>query len=117
VAEVRSHGRVAEVRHLDLARGETVQPLVDELAEALGGLDVLVNNAGTGTDTPFLELDAAEWRDTLDVDLTGTFLAAQAAARRMVAAGTHGRIVNWCTNTSRCRAPRRTSPPSTGSAA
>ena len=92
--EVRSHGRRAEVRHLDLARHDDVQPLIDELAGALGGLDVLVNNAGTGGNTPFLETGADEWRDIIDVDLTGTFLAAQAAARRMVASGTRGRIVN-----------------------
>jgi len=92
--EVRSHGRRAEVRHLDLTRSAEVQPLIDELADALGGLDALVNNAGSGADTPFLELDLEQWRDVLEVDLTGAMLAAQAAARRMVAAGTRGRIVN-----------------------
>ncbi len=92
--EVRSLGRRAEVRHLDLTQADAVQPAVDELAEALGGLDVLVNNAGTGAGTPFLELELAEWRDVLEVDLTGALLTAQAAARRMVASGTRGRIVN-----------------------
>ena len=92
--EVRSLGRRAEVRQLDLTQTEAVQPAIDELAEALGGLDVLVNNAGTGAGTPFLELELAEWRDVLEVDLTGALLTAQAAARRMVASGTRGRIVN-----------------------
>ncbi len=92
--EVRSHGRRAEVRHLDLADGAEVQRAIEELAEALGGLDVLVNNAGSGTDTPFLELDPAVFADVVAVDLTGTFLASQAAARHMVAARTRGRIVN-----------------------
>jgi NAD(P)-dependent dehydrogenase (short-subunit alcohol dehydrogenase family) len=92
--EVRGHGRRAEVRHLDLTDTTAIQPAVDGLAEALGGLDVLVNNAGTGTRTPFLELDLDTWREVLEVDLTGVFLASQSAARRMVAAGTRGRIVN-----------------------
>jgi NAD(P)-dependent dehydrogenase (short-subunit alcohol dehydrogenase family) len=92
--EVRSHGRRAEVRHLDLTETGKVQRTIDELADALGGVDVLVNNAGTGAGTPFLELELAEWRDVLEVDLTGAFLAAQAAARRMVDAGVSGRIVN-----------------------
>lgn len=71
-----------------------MQPAIDELAESLGGLDVLVNNAATGAGTPFLELELAQWRDVLEVDLTGALLTAQAAARRMVGTGTRGRIVN-----------------------
>src|SRR5436190_3129842 len=93
-AEVRAEGRRAEVRHLDLTKTAAVQPTIEALADALGGLDVLVNNAGTGASTPFLELELTEWRDVLEVDLTGAFLAAQAAARRMVEPGTRGRIVN-----------------------
>jgi NAD(P)-dependent dehydrogenase (short-subunit alcohol dehydrogenase family) len=92
--QVRAHGRRAEVRHLDLTQSAEVQPTIAELAGALGGLDVLVNNAGTGATTPFLDVELAEWRDVLAVNLTGAFLAAQAAARQMVDSATHGRIVN-----------------------
>jgi NAD(P)-dependent dehydrogenase (short-subunit alcohol dehydrogenase family) len=92
--EVRAEGRRAEVRHLDLTETDQVQRTIDGLVDALGGVEVLVNNAGTGASTPFLELELAEWRDVLEVDLTGAFLAAQAVARRMVAAGVAGRIVN-----------------------
>jgi NAD(P)-dependent dehydrogenase (short-subunit alcohol dehydrogenase family) len=92
--EARSHGRRAEVRHLDLAEAHAVQATIDDLSDALGGLDVLVNNAGSGASTPFLELTLEEWSDVLAVDLTGAFLAAQAAARRMVADERPGRIVN-----------------------
>src|SRR4051794_15528915 len=92
--EVRGTGRRAEVRRLDLSDAANGPRVVDELAEALGGLDVLVNNSGTGTETPVLELELETWRHVLEVDLTGAFLCGQAAARRMVAAGGGGRIVN-----------------------
>lgn len=92
--EVRATGRRAEVRRLDLSDVTTAAHVVEELADALGGLDVHVNNAGTGDSTPFLEVDLETWRHVVDVDLTGAFLCAQAAARRMVAAGRGGRIVN-----------------------
>jgi NAD(P)-dependent dehydrogenase (short-subunit alcohol dehydrogenase family) len=65
-----------------------------ELAEALGGVDVLVNDAGTGHSTPILDLDLGTWREVLATDLDGAFLCLQRAARRMVAAGRGGRIVN-----------------------
>src|ERR671921_1421939 len=67
---------------------------IDELMEALGGIDALVNNAGAGLMSPFLELDLETWQRTLNLVLTGAFLCGQAAAKRMVEQGRGGRIVN-----------------------
>ncbi|RZS82731.1 hypothetical protein EV189_3126 [Motilibacter rhizosphaerae] len=92
--EVRALGRRAEVRHLDLTRLPEAAGAVDELADALGGIDVLVNDAGVGVSAPFLEMAYDDWRRVLSVDLDGAFLCAQRAARRMVAQGAGGRIVN-----------------------
>lgn len=92
--EVRAHGRTAEVRHLDLTALPGAADVVDELADALGGVDALVNNAGTGTATPLLDIDFDTWRTVVATDLDGAFLCLQRAARRMVAAGRGGRIVN-----------------------
>jgi NAD(P)-dependent dehydrogenase (short-subunit alcohol dehydrogenase family) len=92
--EVVRLGRRAEVRGLDLTRLPEAADVVDELADALCGLDVLVNDAGTGHSTPLLELSLSTWREVLATDLDGAFLCLQRAARRMVAAGRGGRIVN-----------------------
>jgi meso-butanediol dehydrogenase/(S,S)-butanediol dehydrogenase/diacetyl reductase len=60
-----------------------------------GALDIWVNNAGIGyLMQPLLEVTAAEWRAVIDVNLTGCFNGIQAAARRMIAAGRGGRIIN-----------------------
>lgn len=93
-AEVRSIGRRAEVRHLDLEQLPDATSVIEELADALGGLTVLVNNAGTGSSTPFVEQGLDEWRRVMRVDLEAPFLCGQVAARRMIDAGVEGRIIN-----------------------
>ena len=91
---VQERGRCAEIARLDLTGGEDVAAAIEDLADALGGLDVLVNNAGANHRAALLDDDLQGWRRALEVNLTGPFVAAQAAARRMVAAGRGGRIVN-----------------------
>ncbi|MFF1409439.1 SDR family oxidoreductase [Streptomyces sp. NPDC058289] len=93
-AEVRAHGRQAPVARLDLTELPEAAGVIDHLADELGRIDVLVNNAGTGTATPFLDIDLATVRQVLDVDLVGPFLCSQHAARRMITQGNGGRIVN-----------------------
>ena len=92
--EVRGLGRKAEVRRLDLTDLPEAAGVIDDLADGLGGLDVLVNNAGIGHSAPFLDQTLEEWNEVLDVNLTGPFLCSQHAARRMISAGDGGRIIN-----------------------
>jgi len=94
VEEVRSHRRRCAARRHDLADPVTAAGVVDELADELGGIGVLVNNAATGFHRPLLEVGYDEWRTVLAVDLDGPFLCAQRAARKMIAQGGGGRIVN-----------------------
>src|SRR5215217_649233 len=97
LAAVEEVGQRGEVRRLDLTNPDLPKAahVIDELASALGGVDILVNNAGTGDPTgDFLELSYEEWRRVLDTNLDGAFLCAQRAAKRMVDAGSGGRIIN-----------------------
>lgn len=91
--EVRSHGRRAIVAQLDTTDIPACGDVVDRLADELGGLDVFVNNAGTGDNAPLLEMTYEAWRHTVTTDLDGAFVCIQRAARRMVAAGKGGRII------------------------
>lgn len=68
--------------------------VVEAVLDRFGTPDVVVNNAGIVRFGPLLDLDPADWCAVVDVNLTGTFLVARAAARRWIAAGQPGAIVN-----------------------
>lgn len=92
--EIRAEGRRAEIAELDLSRPEGAGAIIEDLIQRLGSLDVFVNNAGTGHSDPFLQLSLETWQEILNVNLTGAFLCAQAAAQHMVQEGIQGRIIN-----------------------
>jgi NAD(P)-dependent dehydrogenase (short-subunit alcohol dehydrogenase family) len=92
-AQVRSAGRRAAVAQLDTTDLAGCGVVIDRLADDLGGVDVFVNNSGTGDNAPLLDVTLEQWRHTIAADLDGAFVCIQRAARRMVAARRGGRII------------------------
>ena len=86
-------GDQAKVKQCDVSNFESVQSLAAFVEKNFGRLDILVNNAGIGIGRPFFDKTVEDWTETLRVNVIGTFLMAQAAARYMVAAK-RGKIVN-----------------------
>jgi NAD(P)-dependent dehydrogenase (short-subunit alcohol dehydrogenase family) len=78
---------------------------VAEAAAALGGLDLVVNNAGMEEVSPSLEVEEALWDRIVETNLKGAFFTAQAAARVMVEADSGGTILNVCSLTSAVGVP------------
>ena len=77
----------------DVADEASVRRAVSAAEEALGRIDVLVNAAGILTQSPLVEMSLAQWRETIDVDLTGVFLLCRYVVPGMVARGS-GRVIN-----------------------
>jgi NAD(P)-dependent dehydrogenase (short-subunit alcohol dehydrogenase family) len=92
--DIRRKGGIAIPVQLDVTERASVDEALARSAEALGALDIVVNNAGVTATRPFLDLADEEWDRVIETNLTGTFLVAQAAARRMREQGSGGAIVN-----------------------
>ncbi|MCP8937649.1 SDR family oxidoreductase [Alsobacter sp. SYSU M60028] len=92
-AEAARIGPAATWRELDVADEAQVDAAFAALAAEEGRLDVLVNNAGTAIRRPTVELSLADWQRVVDVNMTGAFLCARAAARLMLPRRS-GAIVN-----------------------
>ena len=69
---------------VDVQEPAEVVTMVDTVVDHYGKLDILVHSAGVGMEKTFLETSPEEWRRLIDIDLSGTFYCAQAAARKMV---------------------------------
>jgi NAD(P)-dependent dehydrogenase (short-subunit alcohol dehydrogenase family) len=92
--EIQAAGGRAIALPLDVAEAESIGPALDTVIAELGGLDILINNAGVGGEGLALDLSIADFDATFAVNVRGTFFAAREAAKRMIAAKTEGRIVN-----------------------
>lgn len=93
VARIEALGSEAIAVAGDVANSGDATRIIDAGHE-LGGLDVLVNNAGIFPRVDFLDMREAQWDEVLSVNLKGTFLCARAAAQRMVESGSGGAIIN-----------------------
>jgi NAD(P)-dependent dehydrogenase (short-subunit alcohol dehydrogenase family) len=78
----------------DLSTAAAASAAFEEAIDTLGGVDVLVNNAGILRFAPLLEITADEWDEMFAVNTRSMLLGIQAAARSMIAEGTRGRIIN-----------------------
>ena len=78
----------------DVSSTENVQGMIKRVLDEWGRLDILVNNAGTISFSPVVDLTESEWRRTIDVNLTGTFLCSKYTAREMLKQARGGRIIN-----------------------
>jgi NAD(P)-dependent dehydrogenase (short-subunit alcohol dehydrogenase family) len=99
-------GEATLVHPCDVRDPSAVAALVDAVTARFGRLDVLVNNAGTGTAQPTEEMELADWHRIIETNLTGPFLLAQAAGRVMLKQGS-GRIINIASLTSLVGLPMR----------
>jgi glucose 1-dehydrogenase len=88
----RAGGRAVAVQ-MDVAVEEEVTRGFAEAREALGGLDLLVNNAGVEAPFELVDMPLEEWNRVIGINLTGVFLASREAARIMRADGARGTIV------------------------
>lgn len=92
VAEIRAKGGTAIAVEADVTRENGIEAMLD--AGPGGAVDILVNNAGLAIRKPSVELSREDWDRVVDINMTAVFLCARAAAKRMIARGTGGAIVN-----------------------
>lgn len=91
--QLKSQGKEVLVLPMDVTKKTEIDQAVGKTIEKFGRLDILVNNAGIAEFSPFLELTEEAWDKTLDTNLKGYFLTAQAAVKQMVK-NHSGRIIN-----------------------
>ena len=107
--EIRALGRRGVAIDCDVAVKAQVDEMFARAVGELGGIDILVNNAALPSEAgaaPIAEMDDANWYRTVDVNLNGLYLVTKAAARRMIAQGRGGAIINISSAAGRMGIPK-----------
>lgn len=89
----------------NVANEDEIEKMFSQLDEAGVHVDIVINNAGIQFRQPMLELALSDWQRVLDVNLTSAFMVARAAARRMIARQSGGKIINIGSLTSEAARP------------
>jgi 3-oxoacyl-[acyl-carrier protein] reductase len=82
-----------KVKKFDVSDHSRIEEFIDDISLELGGIDILINNAGTNADNLSLRMKEEEWKKVIDINLTSTFLLSKHAIKKMLK-NKFGRIVN-----------------------
>ncbi len=86
---------------MDVTREDSIETAVAEAEAALGGIDILINNAAIFTAAPIVEITRADFERVFAINVAGTFFTLQAVARGMIARGQGGKIINMASQAGR----------------
>lgn len=100
-AAARDIGRAAVAVEIDVTRQDSLDAAVARTVDALGQIDVLINNAAIFTAAPVTEITRDDYARAFDVNVAGTLFTLQAVARHMIDRGIHGRIINMASQAGR----------------
>jgi NAD(P)-dependent dehydrogenase (short-subunit alcohol dehydrogenase family) len=100
VAEIKNRGGKAKAYQADISNNAAVQKMIGEIVADLGGLNILVSNAGLAIRKPFKDTTPEEWRKQIDVNLLGAIQLCHAAGPHLVKGG-NGRIIAIVGDSSR----------------
>ncbi len=81
------------IKQFDISNHSNIEKFIDETENDLGGIDVLINNAGINKDTLSLRMSEQEWKKVIDINLTSTFLLSKYAIKKMLK-NKFGRVIN-----------------------
>lgn len=94
-------GENALAIELDVTRQSSIDAGVAETIDALGGIDILINNAAIFTAAPIVEIEREDFAHAFDINVSGTLFTMQAVARHMVERGKGGTIINMASQAGR----------------
>lgn len=97
--EIRQLGRKVLPIVCDVSRRDQVKAMTEQVVRELGGIEILVNNAGISSRQTLMNVEDDEWAAVMDINLKGTVLCTQYAARQMIEQGHGGSVINFSSST------------------
>lgn len=100
-ASAKEIGDAAIPVEMDVSRQESIDAALKASVDALGQIDILVNNAAIFSAAPIVEIGRDDYRRVFDINVSGTLFTMQAVARHMIENGIRGRIINMASQAGR----------------